>query len=515
VSRTRLRILHVEDSPDDAELLLEELRRSGFEVHAQRVDNAGALREALRQPGWDLVLSDFAMPSFDALAALAELQQSALDLPFIIVSGSMSEEAAVSAMRAGAHDFFSKDRLARLPAAIERELGDARTRAERKKMQEQMLLSDRLVSIGTLAAGVAHEINNPLAYVIGNIEFALECLTRSARPANDVEVGEAVLALRQAREGSERIRVTTRDLKVFCRGDESQLAPVDAGRVLESAISMAWNEIRHRARLVRELQAVPHVDANANRLAQVFLNLLVNAAHAVPEGSIDQHEIRVALWSEGGRVLFEVSDSGSGMTPEVQAHLFDPFFTTKPIGVGTGLGLSICHGIVSELKGEISVRSQLGKGSTFRVSLPVGTLSESRQVSYPVAAPASRARIMVIDDEPALCQLVRRLLGGEHEVVIQPKARQALQQLETDRAFDMILCDLMMPDMTGMDFHAELSKAHPELLQRLVFLTGGAFTSHAARFLDRVPNRRLEKPFDPAALRSAVAKLMAAAGKPA
>ena len=503
--RTSLRVLFVEDSPDDAEIVLAVLRRSGCEAEWARVESAEALRIALREQRWDVVLCDYVMPRFDALSALEVLKAEELDIPFIIVSGTMGEETAVTAMKAGAQDFFSKDRLARLPAAIERELREARIRAEQRQMQDRMLLSDRLVAVGTLAAGVAHEINNPLAYVIGNIEFAIEQLTNMH---DGTGVPEALAALRQAREGTERIRVTARDLKVFCRTDETARTSVDLERVLESAIRMAWNEIRHRAHLVRDFSPLRPVDGNENRLGQVFLNLLINAAQATPSGRADQHEIRVSTRCHDGRVIVEVSDTGSGMPPEVHKRLFEPFFTTKPIGVGTGLGLSICHGIVSDLGGSIRVDSKPGSGTRVRVELPVGTISDISQASTPAGATTRSARILLVDDEPALCQLIERLLKPDHEVVARTAPRAALELLSVDADFDLILCDLMMPKMTGMDFYAELSRTAPVLAKRIVFMSGGAFTSGASKFLESVPNRRLDKPFSAEALRAIIARMI-------
>jgi len=507
--RTGLRVLLVEDSPDDAEIVLEALRRDGCEPNWTRVDDAASMRAQLREHAWDLVLCDYAMPRFDALSALAVLKAEALDVPFIIVSGSMGEETAVAAMKAGAQDFFSKDKLTRLGAAVQRELREAAVRAEQRRMQERMLLSDRLVAVGTLAAGVAHEINNPLAYVIGNIEFALERLTRlHERGAG--EVADTLLALRQAREGAERIRITSRDLKVFCRTEETARTSVDVERVLESALRMAWNEIRHRAKLVRDFSPLPRVDGNEHTMAQVFLNLLINAAQAIEPGPANVHEIRVTTRCDLGRVIVEISDTGSGMSPEVQKRLFEPFFTTKPIGVGTGLGMSICHGIVTDLGGEINVSSRLGGGTRVRVELPIGTLTDRNLASAPAGAEVRAARILMVDDEPALCQLVQRLLSPEHEVVTRVAPRAALELLGVDAAFDVILCDLMMPDMTGMDFYAELGRRAPDLAARVVFMTGGAFSSAARRFLESVPNRRITKPFTADALRGTIAKLMSA-----
>ncbi|HET6340227.1 MAG TPA: response regulator [Polyangiales bacterium] len=505
-----LRVLQIEDSADDAELIVHRLREAGLAVDTRRVDSAEGLSAALALQAWDIVLCDYALPSFDALAALAILRREHVDLPFIIVSGTMLEEAAVRAMKAGACDFFKKDNLTRLPAAIEREMREAEIRREREKLRAQLLLSDRLISIGTLAAGVAHEINNPLAYVVGNIEFAIERLSGAAgqglRPA---ECAELLASLQQAREGSERIRVTTRDLRVFCRTEDTAPAPVDVTRVMESAISMAWNELRHRAHVVRNFQPVPSVLANESRLGQVFLNLLINAAQAIEDGDPTRHEVRVsAMFVERG-VQVEISDTGKGMGPEVLAQLFQPFFTTKPIGVGTGLGLSICRGIIEELGGEIAVESQLHRGTTVRVSLPASQSMPAPRKSNPVPPSPQRARVLVIDDEPALCQIVNRVLSSEHEVIIAQNARSALQLLATDPGIDVVLCDLMMPEMSGMDFHAKLMETAPEIAERVVFLTGGAFSSRAAQFLDRVKNTRLDKPFDPAMLRKAVAKAIA------
>jgi CheY-like chemotaxis protein len=193
------------------------------------------------------------------------------------------------------------------------------------------------------------------------------------------------------------------------------------------------------------------------------------------------------------------------MPADVLKRLFTPFFTTKPVGVGTGLGLSICHRIVTAIGGEIAVESTVGRGSTFRVTLPPAELR--REVSVPLPkglAAARRARILVIDDEPAVVKAVSRILGSEHDVVTTHRAQDALALIVGGDRFDVILCDLMMPEMTGMEFHGELVRASPEQADKIVFVTGGAFTSRARSFLDQVKNRRFEKPFDAAQLRAIV-----------
>jgi PAS domain S-box-containing protein len=388
---------------------------------------------------------------------------------------------------------------------------------EKRKMQARLLQTDRMASMGSLAAVVAHEINNPLAYVVSNLSFSLDELgnllaagagqTQAQPQAEQRTVPKAVLdeayrALQEAKDGAERVRRIVRDLKTFSRIDDQERGPVDVVKILESSINLARYEIRHRATLVTDLREVPLVDGSEHRLGQVFLNLLINAAQAIPEGHPEENEIRaVARQQEDGRVAIEISDTGSGIAPDAIGRIFDPFFTTKPAGVGTGLGLSICHGIVGALHGELLVESELGKGSTFRVILPPSPQSPAEP--EPPAHPPEdvpRGRILVIDDEPLVGSAVQRLLAARHDVVIETAARQALGRLERGERFDMVFCDLMMPEMSGMDLYEAMERVDPELARRTVFITGGAFTARAREFLERTASPHLDKPFDNQAL---------------
>jgi CheY-like chemotaxis protein/two-component sensor histidine kinase len=314
-----------------------------------------------------------------------------------------------------------------------------------------------------------------------------------------------VRALQEARDGGIRVREIVRDLKTFSRGDDDAKELVDVRRVLQSALALAANELRHRAQLEIALSPAPPVLASEHRLGQVFLNLVINAAQAIPEGRAGEHRIRAATGADpDGRALVEIADTGSGIPPEVLPRIFDPFFTTKPVGVGTGLGLAICHSIVAALGGEITVETQVGRGTTFRVFLPAAESRPAAQTELaPSPAPRRRARILVVDDEPLVGRAVQRILAP-HEVVACTSGAAALAQLSSG-PFDLVLCDLMMPEMTGIELHARLAAEAPEVAQRIVFLTGGAFTADAREFLDRVPNACLEKPFEPEALRAAVA----------
>ena len=387
---------------------------------------------------------------------------------------------------------------------------------ERQKLQARLAQSDRMASVGMLAAGVAHEINNPLAYVLANLEsLAAELPVVEARlPPGEVPV-ELLLRAREALDGALRIREIVRDLKVFSRVGDERLGPVSINEVIEGVLRMTQNEVKYRAALVTDFGRLPPVRANEGRLAQVFLNLVLNAAQALREGDAERNSIRVRTWAEPGFVFVEVSDTGPGISEAVKSRIFEPFFTTKPAGVGAGLGLAISRGIVEEAGGRISVESRPGEGARFVVRLPAAEdeLAESLAAPGPVAQPAPkgrRGRVLVVDDEAMIRSTLTRLLKGEHEVVAVESGHAAESLLAVDDRFDVVLCDLIMPEVTGMDLHDSLAVTHPELAARMVFMSGGAFTQRARAFFESVPNLRLEKPFDIANLRELVRVLVAA-----
>jgi signal transduction histidine kinase len=512
LDRQTLRVLLVEDRPEDGELVMVELRRGGYDVVHERVDTAAAMSAALTRETWDVVLSDFMMPQFSGPDALKLVRGMGLDIPFIIISGTVDDEAAVASMRSGAADYVSKGALRRLCPAIDRELREHAMRLEKRKMQEQLLIADRMASVGTLAAGVAHEINNPLAAVVANLGLIAKDLARiSAELQIANQLTEVFDELNDAREGADRLRYIVRDLKIFSRGaEEERRGPVNVKRVLESSLRMAWNEIRHRARLVKEFaEDIPSVEANEARLGQVFLNLIVNAAQAIHEGNAEKNVIQVSTGVDPAsrRVVVEVRDSGHGIPAENLPRIFDAFFTTKPVGVGTGLGLSICHKIVTGMGGEIQVESQVGKGTTFRVLLAAADEQVELEATPPPRTPGSpgrRGKVLVIDDEPMIAKAFRRALQQEHDVDAAAGAGDARHRIISGERYDVILCDVMMPQMTGMDLHAELLQVAPDQAARMVFMTGGAFTMSARAFLDKIPNQRLEKPFETQYLRALI-----------
>ena len=389
-------------------------------------------------------------------------------------------------------------------------------RAEVELAISRRALADRLSAVTALAAGVAHELNNPLAYVMANLAFLAdrtgriaELLSGAPQTAQDAGlVAELNDAMREARTGAERMRLVVRDLKTFARVEEEQHRPIDVRPLLDSCMNVAWTEIRRRAHLSRDLEPVAPVLGDEARLSQVFLNLILNAAQSIPAGRADDHEVRIATRTlTDGRVAIEVHDTGTGIAPEHLPRIFDPFFTTKGPGSGTGLGLSICHAVVESMGGDIQVESTLGKGSTFRVVLAAAERQVAKEAGFPTPPPApARARILVVDDEPLVGTVLRRTLT-EHEVTVVESGPAALDRISAGEKYDVVLSDLLMPGMSGMELYRTLVERDPVLARRFVFLTGGAFTPAAREFLETEQVAFIEKPFDLPALRAAVRRI--------
>src|SRR6478736_5957445 len=413
-----------------------------------------------------------------------------------------------------------------------------RDQTEERKRRAATAQTERLASMGLLAASMGHEINNPLAYVLANVDDLAQLLPRlaivSARcraglrrlvddAVYDEIVGEdsALLepsalqgASKQARDALNsalRIARISKALSTFARVDTSDLCKLDLQRAIESAVAMSSNELRLHSSLTLTFEPIPLVWASEGKLSQVFLNLLINASHAVAES--ETRAITVRTWSEDGYVCVGVADTGAGIKPENLTRIFDPFFSTKRIGTGSGLGLSICRDIIDEFGGDIRVESELNKGTRFVVRLPVW--SEAAELRSTQHLPESllanmRGRVLIVDDEAPLRLVMERLLIA-HEVVSASSGDEALAILQHDRSFDLILCDLMMPKVTGMDVHHWLVVHDPALAARLVFITGGAFGPVAAEYLSDVGNLKLEKPFTSSEFKDVVSDRIRAA----
>jgi two-component system cell cycle sensor histidine kinase/response regulator CckA len=384
--------------------------------------------------------------------------------------------------------------------------------ARQRDLEARVVVADRMATIGTLAAGVAHEINNPLTYMLANLEWLRGETARSTTREKSLMHVDAAL------EGANRIRDVVRDLNSFSQVRRGRRVAVDVRELLDAAARMAEGEIRYRARVLRDYGDVPPVVTDESRLGQVFLNLIVNAAQAIPEGHANDREIRLRVFVEHEQMVVEISDAGEGIPPDLLPKIFDPFVTTKPQGVGTGLGLYISKNNVTSLGGDLSVTSEVGRGSTFRVTLPmvspeargvtptapIATERSEVSTSGPrirAARPAKKS-ILLVDDEPHILHVLKTLLTG-FDVQTSSSGREAMTMIMAHE-FDVIICDLIMPDTTGMDVYEFVRDHRPGQEHNIVFMTGCAFTERARRFVESVPNVVLEKPFHVEQLRAAI-----------
>jgi PAS domain S-box-containing protein len=381
---------------------------------------------------------------------------------------------------------------------------------EREKLEAVLRTRDRMVTVGTLAAGVGHEINNPLTYVLANLDLMAEDLRHFEADSSPRKARELATLVAEARDGADRVRKIVRGLNTFARGEREEFVEVDLRSVLETAVSLSYSELRHHIQVVKDFHAIPTVTGDESRLAQVFINLLVNASQAMANRPIEQNVVRLSTSTDvQGRAVVEVMDNGPGMAPEVASRVFEPFFTTKAIGRGSGLGLSIAHNIVSALGGEITVVTASGEGTAFTIWLPAAKPGEVKPgpSAHPEPKASRRGSVLVVDDEPTIGSSIRRILH-DHEVTQTLSATEALELLTGDRRYDVVLCDLMMPMMTGMDLYERLARDLPRVAERIVFMSGGVTEARTQKFLDEVPNERLEKPFSMQNLRSLVRRMV-------
>jgi len=386
-------------------------------------------------------------------------------------------------------------------------LGVLRDLTLQNQMEHHSALQDKLATVGTLAAGIAHEINNPLNYLLANLVFLTENFAEikkqmDLRGCADERSGklfkEITEEMADTTQGGERIRDIVRGLKSFVRSNEDELVEVDLNQTAESAISLTLHEMTRKAQVVRNFaQGLPPVTVNPGKLLQVFINLLINAAQSIDDNHPQENQILVRTGRREGMVFAEFTDTGRGIPEKIQEHIFDTFFTTKPIGMGTGLGLSICQEIVRRYQGTLEVQSQPGMGASFTVSLPVKDAAKALGTDLGPPPDQDRGRILVVDDEPANLEVFNRLLKKKNEVLSALTGLDALAILQREKGLvDSIVTDINMPDMDGVALYQRIAEKFPGLEKRVVFVTGGIFTPETKDFLKNLPNPCLEKPFD-------------------
>jgi len=642
-----LRILLIEDSANDAKLVAQELRRLGRPIEIERVETADAMREALKRRPWDIVLSDWSLPKFSGPAALAVMQELESDLPFVIVSGTVGEEAAVDAMRGGAHDYVLKDRLARLVPAVERELREHKNRRARREAEEalrasndrfsrltssgivailfgdvtgeileandaflqmvgysrddlvagelrwsdltppewkaatdrgleelrtrgvatpyekefvrkdgsrvpiligiamlggsrtlgfmvdltsqkrteralelseeQLRQAQKMEAVGRLAGGVAHDFNNVLSVILGYAEMLLVDLKPGDPTRGDIE---------EMRRAGERAADLTRQLLMFSRRQVLAPTVIDINDVLSRMDRMLQRILGADVNLVSlPVQSLGRVRADQNSLEQVILNLVVNARDAMPNGgTLTMSTAEVVLddtyasahlgATPGPHVLLEVSDTGTGIEKEMLSRIFEPFFTTKESGKGTGLGLSTVFGVVQQSGGTISVESEVGTGTTFKIYLP--------RVDAPVdAQPASAARsmglrgsetILLVDDDPQVRAVAKSILKRCGYYVIEAgNAGEALLHAEAHVGpIHLLLTDVVMPQLSGPALARRLASVRPEM--KVLCMSGYTDDSVVRHGVLEAHLAYLQKPITPDALAAKVREVLGAAG---
>lgn len=532
-----IQVLLVEDNPQDVCLLKEALSDHIEPIEFVLATTFKEAIQKLNEAQINVVLIDLSLPDEHGVSMVPQMRKIADDLPIVVLTETNDPDIAVEAVRLGAQDYlvkgsFDADGLTKaLRYAVERK----KAQKESDELRVRLHHADRLASVGQLAAGVAHEINNPAAFILANLSTMNTHITKLAKFYSDVLnvirpgagvanqekleqllenenwpliLGEMRDMIKDNLEGIGRIRSIVRDLKSFSRIEKESTEKVQINDVIHAACNMVFNEIRHRASLIKDLENVPEIVADRGKLGQVLMNLLVNAAQSIAPGATEKNRIKVTTRLCEDKVVVEVKDTGCGISQEICGKIFEPFFTTKSRETGTGLGLSLCAEIIRKHNGKISVKSEVGKGSCFTVELPVDTglaLEKTKDMAKPV--PVSNAlslRILVIDDETALLKAMTRALKENHDVVTASGGPQALTILEKDQNFHVILCDLMMPEIDGIEVYNTVREKYPELHDRIIFTTGGAFTARAKEFLASVPNIQLEKPIRPADLRRAL-----------
>ena len=379
----------------------------------------------------------------------------------------------------------------------------------RKELEAQLLQADRLAVLGTLSAGMAHAINNPLLYTLLNLEHVGRRM-RQLGAVPDYQA-EARVRLAEAHDGAERVAKVVRQMRGLSRARQSEPASVDLRAMLENVLAMVGNEIRHRGQLVTRLDAVPRVRATESELEQALLGLLVYVARSLPDEVGEGREICISTSTDAeGNAVVVVTDNGPALGAEAKLHLFDPFGSED----ASGLGLAMCHSILSSLEGSIDVDSGATRGTTFRVVLPGAAIADSVRFQRPRSVPpppaprgeSRRARVLVVDDDPGVASTLRAMLEAHHEVTPVESGREALKILLGEDEFDVVFCDLVMPELSGIDLYYAIELNRPHKASRFVFMTGGVFTPEAEGFLSQVKNRRIEKPFSLARIEQLLAE---------
>jgi signal transduction histidine kinase len=502
---TAAKILIVDDEPANVRLLERLLQSAGYTELEQATDPRRVLTlyETFRP---DLILLDLLMPHLDGIAVLAQLRSAIPEgvyVPVLVLTADATLEAKQRALAAGANDFLTKPfeqfevvlRIRNLLDTrrlyLELERQNRLLEATVRERTERLLQSEKVAAMGSLLAGVAHELNNPLAVVLGQSHL----LRESAPDARTLARAQKISA------GADRCGRIVRNFLALARQRAPERGEVRLNQVVDEALELLAYELRtDNVEVALDLaEGLPVLWADGHQLHQVLVNMVANAHHAMRHGRAQRRLAITTRFDPGSRhVRLALADTGPGIPAEIRAKIFEAFFTTKPPGQGTGLGLSLCQGIVAEHGGTIAVESEPGRGATFTITLPV--LPRPATVAAPPdeepSTPADARTILVVDDEPEIAAILLETLERDgHRAESVANGAEALQRLERQE-YDLIVSDTKMPVLDGVDFYHELERRFPALLRRIVFVTGDVLDVEKQRFLESIGAPIVTKPFD-------------------
>jgi two-component system, cell cycle sensor histidine kinase and response regulator CckA len=510
-----VRVLMLEDDINDADLMIQELKRIGLKFEWERVQTEADFLARL-DTGFDLILSDYSMPGFTGLRALELLKERPdLDMPFIIISGTIGEETAVWAIKQGADDYLIKDRIGRLGPAVSRALRDVEERREKKRLQAQFIEAQKMEVIGQLAAGVAHDFNNVLAVIMGYSDL----IETDLGPDHPLQ-----RYTEEIRQAARRATGLTRQLLIFSRKETIQTELLDLNDVVTNMDKLLRRLVDENVELTIDCRrGLGQIKADSGYIWQVLMNLVVNARDAMIEGgrlvvqtgaqTINESSPQAQVGVPPGEyVTLSVSDTGMGMSDAVKARLFEPFFTTKPAGKGTGLGLATCHTIIRQTGGYIEVDSELGRGSTFRVYFPrmgqpAPAAAESASSNGP--APRGTETLLIVEDEPSvrlLAQGVLQSLGYDVLVALHGLDALRITREHQGPRIALVIADVIMPRMGGAELADWLRSLDPNL--KIIFSSGYTEDAIAASGMSSNGIDFLPKPYSPLALARKVREML-------
>jgi two-component system cell cycle sensor histidine kinase/response regulator CckA len=473
---TPLRVLMIEDSEDDAALVLRELRRGSYDIEFERVDLPDPMKLALDSKRWDLVISDFSMPHFSGIDALRLLRTRGSELPFIFVSGTMGEETAVAALQEGAQDYLVKTNLKRLVPSVQRALRETEERRQRKLMENQVQQLQKFEAIGKLAGGIAHDFNNVIGAILGWAEMGCD----EAPPGTPLHD-----RFQKIRDQSKWAARLTSQLLAFARRQVLLPRNINLNTLAVEGVGLLRRVIGEQIEIhVLTAANLRATLADPTQIEQVLMNLCLNARDAMPAGGklvietqnaeIDQEYCRAHAYARpGSYVLLIVSDTGVGMDAATTERVFEPFFTTKETGKGTGLGLATVYGVVKQHGGFIHLYSELGKGTTFRIYLPVGNgAPEARQPKADERTPTGTETILLAEDNDGLREAAQEMLQRlGYRVILATGGQEATEVFKANRAkIDLAILDVVMPDLSGPAAYSQMAAIQPDL--PVIFATG-------------------------------------------